>query len=112
MDYENLAMQLIIHAGNAKSLAMMAIQHAKDGEIRVARERIKESDNAMTEAHKFQTEALQLSLSNPEEGINMLMAHAQDHLMNALTTQAMAQEFIELYEEIKGLKETVRRERE
>ena len=32
----------------------------------------------------------------------MLLIHAQDHLMNAITFRDLAQEMIELYERIKG----------
>lgn len=103
MDYESLAMQLIIHAGNAKSQAMNAIALARDGGIIEAKAKIKESEAAMEDAHKFQTDALQRSFEHPEEGVNMLMAHAQDHLMNAITTQALAIEFITMYEKMEEL---------
>lgn len=110
MDYENLAMQLIIHSGNAKSLAMTAISLAKKNDMVGAREKIKQSEDAMTEAHKFQTEALQKSFEEPDRGVNMLMAHAQDHLMNAITTQTLALEFIELYERMEELTKIVKGE--
>lgn len=108
MENENLAVQLIVHAGNAKSLAMNAIALAKKGELGSAKETLKESETAMTEAHKFQTEALQQSLEEPAAGVNMLMAHAQDHLMNAITTQTLAIEFIELYDRVDALAKLVK----
>lgn len=110
MDHESLAMQLIVHAGNAKSQAMNAIALAKRGELNSAEEKLKESENAMTEAHKFQTEALQQSFEEPDAGVNMLMAHAQDHLMNAITTQTLAVEFIELYGRLDALNKLVKGE--
>lgn len=100
MDYENLAVQLIVYSGNARSQAMSAITEAKNGDLTKAWDLIRQSEEAMTEAHNFQTEALQASLEHPEHGINMLMAHAQDHLMNALTIQALAREFLALYEKL------------
>lgn len=103
MDNENLAMQLIVYSGNAKSQAMSAIALAKKGDTEQAKERMKESETAMTEAHKFQTEALQKSFDHPDAGVNMLMAHAQDHLMNAITTQTLAIEFIDLYTKVEEL---------
>lgn len=110
MDNESLAMQLIVYAGNAKSISMTAITMAKKGNLVEAKEKMKESETAMTEAHKFQTEALQKSFEEPDAGVSMLMAHAQDHLMNAITTQTLALEFIELYERIETLTDLVRGE--
>jgi len=103
MDNESLAMQLIVYAGNARSQAMSAVVLAKKGDVEGAREKIRESEIAMTEAHKFQTEALQKSFDEPDQGVNMLMAHAQDHLMNAITTQTLALEFIDLYGQVAEL---------
>lgn len=111
MDQETLAMQLIVNAGNAKSLAMKAIMHAKRGEAEEANAQLQASEEAMTLAHKFQTEALQESMEHPERGVNMLMAHAQDHLMNALTTQTLAKEFLTLYDRVEELTAIVKGER-
>ncbi|MGL5437217.1 MAG: PTS lactose/cellobiose transporter subunit IIA [Lachnospiraceae bacterium] len=111
MDNESLAMQLIVYAGNAKSQAISAIVLAKKGDVKGAREKIKESETAMTEAHKFQTEALQKSFEEPDNGVNMLMAHAQDHLMNAITTQTIAVEFIDLYGKVEELTNLVKGEK-
>jgi PTS system cellobiose-specific IIA component len=37
------------------------------------------------------------------KGVTILMAHAQDHLMNAITVIDMAKEFIDLYEKMEKL---------
>lgn len=111
MDQESLAMQLIVHSGNARSQAMNAINLAKNGNAAGALQKLEESEAAMTEAHKFQTEALQASLEHPEVGVGMLMAHAQDHLMNAITTQTLAKEFLVLYRRVEELTILVKGER-
>lgn len=97
MDQENLAMNLIIHAGNAKSLAMEVIKTAKKGKFEEADKQMQEAKRAMHEAHNQQTEILRMSLEHMEEGVSMLMSHAQDHMMNAITTMDMAAEFVDLY---------------
>ncbi|MDR2103493.1 MAG: PTS lactose/cellobiose transporter subunit IIA [Treponema sp.] len=98
MNFEEQAMQLIVNAGNAKSSAMNAIAQAKRGNWGGMRAALVESDAAMTEAHKEQTDILQRSLDNPCQGMGMLMVHAQDHLMTAITIMDLAREFCELYE--------------
>ena len=52
-DQETLmaAMCLIANGGNAKSLAFEAIRLAKTGDIEGAREKLKESDKSLLEAH-------------------------------------------------------------
>lgn len=108
MDQENLAMMLIVHAGNAKSLAMQAIACAKKGDLEQAKENLKSSDEAMTNAHKEQTTVLQSSFESEEPTYtSLIMTHAQDHVMNAITIMDMAKEFVELYEIIKQMKERI-----
>lgn len=108
MDHENLAMQLIVRSGNAKSLAMTAISLARTGDIDSAGIKLKESDAAMVESHEIQALALKQSLEDPEKGVSLLMAHAQDHLMNAITTQTLAQEFIMMYGKMEELAKLVK----
>ena len=97
MEQATLAMHLIIHAGDAKSKAMSAIAAAREGDPAGAQARLVESAAAMTEAHRRQTDILQESAKDPDQGIIMLMAHAQDHIMNAITTYELAKEICALY---------------
>lgn len=90
-------MQLIVKAGNAKSIAMQALAAAREGNFALAKQKLEESDSAMTEAHQVQTEILQDSLEQPGEGVRMLMCHAQDHMMNAITALDFAREIVALY---------------
>ncbi|AEF83994.1 lichenan-specific phosphotransferase enzyme iia component [Treponema primitia ZAS-2] len=97
MGFEEEAMQLIVNAGNAKSHAMTAISRAKEGKPDQAQQELQESDEAMTIAHRHQTEILQMTLDDPDQGMGMIMVHAQDHLMAAVTILDMAREFCDLY---------------
>jgi PTS system cellobiose-specific IIA component len=97
MDQESQTMNLIVNAGNARSLAMEAIAKAKAGRPEEAAAKIKAGETALSQAHEQQTVILEDSLEDPELKISMLMAHAQDHLMNAITVLDMAREFCDLY---------------
>jgi PTS system cellobiose-specific IIA component len=101
MNFEEQAMRLIVNAGNAKSASMNAIAQAKQGNWEGMRAALAEGDTAMTAAHKEQTDILQNSLDDPDKGTGMLMVHAQDHLMTAITVMDLAREFCELYEIIR-----------
>ncbi|MFJ7734317.1 PTS lactose/cellobiose transporter subunit IIA [Lysinibacillus sp. NPDC097231] len=95
-------MGLIVHSGNTKSECMEAIQLAKKGQIDEAKGKIKLANDALIEAHHSQTALLSQEARGEKVEVSMLLIHAQDHLMNAITFRDLAQEVIELYERIKG----------
>lgn len=97
----NLAFQLILHAGNAKSFAMEAMQEAKKGNFDEAEAKLNEADSAFNEAHHFQTDLIQKEAGGAEYDIPLIMIHAQDHLMTTLTLKDFAREIIDLHKLIK-----------
>lgn len=103
MDQENLSMQLIVHAGNARSKAMEAILAAVSGNFDLAEQKMAESDRAMTIAHEHQTDILQQSFDSPGEGVSVLLAHAQDHIMNAITVHDLGRELCSVYKRLNNL---------
>jgi cellobiose PTS system EIIA component len=95
-------MGLIVHSGNTKSECMEAIQLAKKGQIQQAKEKIQLANDALIEAHHSQTALLSQEARGEKVEVSMLLIHAQDHLMNAITLRDLATEMIELYERING----------
>ncbi len=95
-------MGLIVHSGNTKSECMEAIQLAKKGHIEAAKEKINLANESLIDAHHSQTGLLSQEARGEKVEVSMLLIHAQDHLMNAITFRDLAQEMIELYERIKG----------
>jgi cellobiose PTS system EIIA component len=98
---EQVIFQIILHGGNGRSAAMEAMQAAKQGDFEGARQKLMESDNAMNEAHHIQTSLIQGEIRGEKTEISLLMVHAQDHLMNAMTVKDLAVEMVELYQRIK-----------
>lgn len=90
-------MGLIIHAGNAKSECMEAIQLAKQGESEQAMAKIDAANEALVEAHHAQTSLLTNEARGENVQPTLMLIHAQDHLMNAITFRDLAKEMIELY---------------
>jgi PTS system cellobiose-specific IIA component len=103
MSTEEITMQLIVNSGDARSKAMEAIGSAKAGKFQDAQKHLKEADDFLTKAHEFQTDMIQEEAAENIKGVTILMAHAQDHLMNAITVIDMAKEFIDLYEKMEKL---------
>jgi len=98
---ETIIMELIVNGGNARSRAIEAIKAAKSGEIDKAREKLKESEESLDKAHDVQSNLIQNEAAGNKTEITLLMVHAQDHLMNAMTIKDMAKEFVDMYEEFR-----------
>ncbi|MET3193507.1 PTS lactose/cellobiose transporter subunit IIA [Bacillus sp. OAE603] len=100
---EQIAFQLILHAGNAKSLLMEAMYIAREGKFSEAREKVTEANAELRKAHHSQTTLIQSEANGEKFPINILLVHAQDHLMNCLTTRDLVEEIIFLHEKTSHL---------
>lgn len=99
-EYEELVMSLIVAGGNARSLAMEAMQAGKACDFKKASELMTECGKALAEAHSTQTNLIQAEIRGEHVAVMLLMVHAQDHLMDAMVVRDLAQEIIELYKKI------------
>lgn len=93
-------MDLIVHSGEARSYAMEAIQLAKTGNIKGAKDLIEKSAVQLGEAHKSQTALIQGEAGGNKIEISLLLIHAQDHLMTTMTLKDLANEIVDLYKKI------------
>lgn len=98
--YDELVMELVVEGGNARSLAMEAIQEAKKGNFARAEELLEECERALNAAHNTQTDMIQSEIRGEHLPVMLLMVHAQDHLMDAMVVRDMAVEFVELYRKL------------
>ena len=97
MELELIIMNIINFSGESRSLCMEAIGYAKNGYFEKAGKALEEAGDKLSEAHQSQTRLIQEEARGKGEPISLLLAHAQDHLMNAITMRDMANEFIELF---------------
>jgi cellobiose PTS system EIIA component len=95
---EEISFKIILHAGNARSSSMEAIQLAKENKFVEAKRKMEEAEQEFVKAHSSQTKLLQQEGTGEGKSPTILLIHAQDHLMTSMTLKDMAQEFIELYE--------------
>ena len=51
-------------------------------------------------AHRIQTDLIQEEARGNHAEISLLLVHAQDHLMNAITVKELAEEFITLHKRV------------
>ncbi|AVM70079.1 PTS cellobiose transporter subunit IIA [Lachnospiraceae bacterium oral taxon 500] len=101
------AFNLIINAGNAKSLALMAVEAAREFDFEEAEKNLKEAAKEFHQAHQAQSDMIQGEAKGQSVELNIILVHAQDHLTMATMAQDNAQEFINLYRLVKELQETV-----
>lgn len=95
MNYEQTIMQIIINGGNARSKALMAVRSARQKDLDKADALLREAKEALGLAHKVQTDLIQAETKGEKTEISLLLIHAQDHLMNAMTVVDLSVEMVE-----------------
>ncbi len=99
------AMQIILHAGNAKSSALMAIDAAADGDFDEADRLLEEARTEMNASHEFQFAMTQAEANGNPVDLNIILIHAEDHLTMAIVVSDLAERFINLYRRQAGVEE-------
>ena len=94
------AFEIILHSGTARTEIHEAFADMREGRFDEAEAKLDHSNEEILEAHHAQTKLLQDYASGVEIKIEIIMVHAQDHLMTALVVIDLAQEFIDLYKKI------------
>lgn len=84
-DPEEIILGIIVNAGLARSQSLQALSLAGEGDVIQARLRLAEAESALREAHKIQTHLIEDEARGNHQPVTLLMIHAQDHLMNAMT---------------------------
>ncbi len=100
MEMENVVMELIVNGGYARSKSIEALRAARNQDFELANNKIDEANEYLEKAHNFQTNLIQSEAEGQKTEVNILMVHAQDHLMNAMTVRDLAKEMIGMYEAI------------
>ncbi|MDR1771831.1 MAG: PTS lactose/cellobiose transporter subunit IIA [Hungatella sp.] len=96
MDIEMVIMKLVVSSGNARSTAIEALRAARDENFEYADKLMNEADQMILQSHEVQTEMIQNELNGEKVEVGLLMVHAQDHLMNAVTVMDLCKEMIEI----------------
>lgn len=98
MDLEMAAMTIISYSGDARTQAFRSLELAREGKISEARELLDNAKDTSVKAHKAQTELLVAEADGGKLDINILLIHAQDHLMTSMLALELIQEMLYLYE--------------
>ena len=96
----SIAMQIVIHAGDARNLIMEALDHAAEGLYDQAEDKLKEAREELRQAHIFQTEVVQSEAGGKKYECSLLFTHAQDTVMTICTEMNLAKKIISMYRKL------------
>lgn len=81
---EQSSFQIILHSGTARSTAYEAFDLAVDAKFAEAKAKLDEAEEHLANAHRVQVDLIQQEAQGNPVPLNLLLVHAQDHLMTAM----------------------------
>ncbi|WP_435236749.1 PTS lactose/cellobiose transporter subunit IIA [Psychromonas sp. PT13] len=101
-DMEETVMELIINAGESRSCAMQALYAAKAGNWDEVDGLLAESTAASKRAHTVQTSLIGMDQGTGKVPVNLIMVHAQDHIMTSMLARELIEELIEVHRKLQA----------
>ena len=95
-----VAFEIILHSGSARTSVHEAFADMREGHYNEAAEKLEVANADLLEAHHAQTNLLQEYASGTDIKIEIIMVHAQYHLMTTMTLREVALEMLNLYRKI------------
>lgn len=95
-----IGFEIVAYSGDARSKLLLAVEKAKQKEFGECDKLIAEANECLNDAHKSQTELLQMEARGEHIDIGFITVHAQDHLMTTMTLREVALEMLELYKKV------------
>ena len=92
--------KLTIEEIATRSLTFEALKKAREKKFDEATELLNQAKQRSLQAHELQTELICSEADGEKVEINLLMVHAQDHLMNSILARELVEEMIEIYKKI------------
>lgn len=97
-ELNQVSMEIILHAGDARLEGREAINFARQGAFIQAYRTMEKAHENMVKAHQAQTKVIQSAMGEDIHPNNLLFAHAQDTLMTIMSELEMMKVIIELFE--------------
>jgi PTS system cellobiose-specific IIA component len=94
------ATKVIIHSGNARAAVQKALTAAASGDLAMAQEQLESAEEEIRQAHRTQTEVIQAEARGEPLDFSILLTHAQDTLMTAMSEVHLAQHMLVLYRKL------------
>ena len=95
---EIMSMTIIANSGECRAKAFDALRLVRDtGDYEGAKQLLEEAEKYSLEAHKVQMDLLVKQANGEQVAVDVLMVHAQDHLMTTMVAQELITEMVEYY---------------
>lgn len=104
-ELQMVAFEIILNSGNARTIVHESFSTMRNGDLEKASELLNQANEEMLLAHKSQTKLLQDYAGGEIINVEIIMVHAQDHLMTTMTLREVALEMLEMYKKLESLKE-------
>lgn len=96
MDLELEIFEIISHSGDARGYAYEALKAARENEMEKAKKLLRKAQEEMDLAHNTQTKLIQREINGQNIKMSLLMVHAQDQLMTAISEKNLIEQMIEM----------------
>lgn len=99
-EIQEVAFEIILNSGEARTLIHEAFTKMREKLFVEAQNKIELANHSLVKAHKVQTELLQQYANGEKIEMEIIMVHAQDHLMTTMTLKEVALEMLALYQQV------------
>lgn len=100
-----LAFNIIVHAGESRSLSSEAMDAAENYDFKKAEELLEKANEEFLKCHEVQTDMLTREANGEENEINVILIHSQDHLTMATMAMDNARRWIKINKKLQELEE-------
>ncbi|RYL92726.1 PTS cellobiose transporter subunit IIA [Sporolactobacillus sp. THM7-4] len=97
---QSVAFEIILHSGSSRTMIHEAFKMMRNNDFESAANKLEEAKDELLAAHKSQTSLIQQYSSGETINMEIIMVHAQDHLMTTMTLKEVALEMLHLYERL------------
>jgi PTS system cellobiose-specific IIA component len=103
LNWEQTLFSIIVHAGNARSLAKEATELAAEGKFEEADAKLVEANDEQVKAHEVEAKVIRMEAQGEQVPFSVLMVHSLDLLLLSWAEIDNTEQFIELYRRIDAL---------
>lgn len=99
-EIQEIAFKIILDSGDARTMVHEAFALMRENSFEEAESKLDDANNSVMSAHKVQTKLLHDYANGEEVTMDVIMVHAQDHLMTTMTIREVALEMLNLYKKL------------
>lgn len=92
-----IGFEIVAYSGDARSKLLLAIEKAKTKQFNESQALIEQANECLNDAHRAQTELLQLEARGESIEIGFITVHAQDHLMTTILLKDIVNNLMDIY---------------